>query len=201
MDKRQRGILVAMAIGDGHIRPINKGTSATLTITHGMNQKKYAEYKATLLREIFDSDIPQVKVKKNGGHYFGCLIEKSAKYFRILRKWLYSNGIKRPSRLLRFINEEGLAIWYMDDGSLSYKKRGGKIHGRDLTLNTYLSKEENEKISKILENRWGFKLVPVRSKGSWRLRCGSHEAKKIFNIIRPFIIESMSYKIDMKYGG
>ena len=46
--------------------------------------------------------------------------------------------------MLNRLNALGIAIWYMDDGGLSQKKRNGVVHANELMLNTGLSKENNQ---------------------------------------------------------
>jgi hypothetical protein len=87
----------------------------------------------------------------------------------------------------------------MDDGSKSFKRRNGRIHAVEVTLNTYLSKEENEVIIGYFKDMWGVNWGLNKSKGRFRLRMGTQEAQKFFDLIRPYIIESMMYKVDLQF--
>ena len=87
----------------------------------------------------------------------------------------------------------------MDDGSLSYKKREGKVHGREIHLNTYCSLEEARVIQAYFKEVWDVSWTVVPTKGLFRLRMGSNEAIKFFTIINPYIIPSMKYKVDLQY--
>lgn len=64
-----------------------------------------------------------VLVKDTLMYRFSC----GHKYFKHLRKWLYKNDRKILSpKYLSYLDEQGLAIWYMDDGSTYIDKRDNK---------------------------------------------------------------------------
>ncbi len=210
MNKEARGLLIGMAIGDGHIALLrdkrwpNAKPQARLAIKHSAKQREYVEHKSLLIGKAFRCKAPKVTSIDNNG-YPGVQIVKSHPYLRTVRRWLYSGGRKKASNVIRFLTLQGLALWYMDDGSLSYKKRDGRIHARELHLNTYTDRDEAELTSKLLLERFGVALRPskhttqISKKEWWRLRCGSKEANNILALIDPFVIPSMKYKTDMKY--
>lgn len=198
MDKKRRALVIGCVIGDGHIKI--KDTSGTLCLCHGAKQEDYLRWKVEKLSRFFDNNKNANIRKINNNGYVGYVWEKGHKYFRILHKWIYKNKKKTISRrILNFLDAEAIAIWYMDDGSLSYKKRKDKIHAREFTLNTYLTLEENQIIIDYFSEVWGIKFKAVKSKNHYRLRCGGREGWKLIKLIKPFIIPSMQYKIDMKY--
>ena len=86
----------------------------------------------------------------------------------------------------------------MDDGSLCKKVRNGKIHAWDLYLNTYLTKEENQVIIDYFKEVHAISFGQVKNNGTYRLRCGTKEARKFIKLIEKHIIPSMKYKIEMK---
>jgi hypothetical protein len=119
---------------------------------------------------------------------------------RVLVKKCYRNRVKTFSRnFLEYLTLQGLAIWFMDDGSKSFKKVGNKVHAVEVTLNTYLSKEENEVIIEFFRERWDINWGLNKSRDSYRLRMGTREARKFFPLIEPFIIDSMKYKINLQF--
>lgn len=200
MDKLSRGALVGMILGDGYLG-INSNTNYpntrtyTLNIKHGQSQKEYIEHKATRIHSIIGGNAPKVRMFNNNG-YVGYRFSKSNKYFRILHNWIYKTGVKTYSRkILDMLTDEGIAYWYMDDGSLYSKKRNGKIHAYELVLSTYVSKEQNQIIIDYFEETYGIKFGLSKSKGKYRLRMGTKEARKFVRLVEPYIIESMKYKI------
>ena len=96
------------------------------------------------------------------------------------------------------LTPQGIAIWYMDDGGLSAKKRDGKIHAYELFLNTHETKETNQIIINYFLEVHDIKFTQVKNKGLYRLRCGTKQARKFIALIEDYVIPSMRYKIDMQ---
>jgi hypothetical protein len=192
-------------LGDGYIRiqqdprcP-NALPSATLCVKHCARQAEYAEHKADLLHCLLGGAKPKISPFDNSGHP-GVMFAKTNKYFRILKKRLYRNGHKFISRqILDYLTDEGLAIWWMDDGSLYMKRRNGIIHAREGILSTYCSKSECETVADWFRDRYGIVVAPVAHKRSFRIRINTANLKLLVPIIAPHVVPCLSYKIDMKY--
>lgn len=199
MTKEEKSLLLAMAIGDGHIHKDPRSLSCSLSLKHSIKQKEYLIWKVNIARSILGGS-PNKIVEFNNSGYPGIRWSKADNYFRILRKRLYKNNKKNISRkLLDKLGRKEIAIWYMDDGNLSHKYRNGKIHARELFINTHISKEENQKIICYFSEIWNINFSQVKNRGSYRLRCGTREAQRFIKLVKPHIIPSLSYKIDMKY--
>ena len=195
MNKKKRGVLTGMSIGDGHIPKNGYG----ITITHCAKQYEYIYHKALLLRSVCGGKLPRVVDIDNNG-YDGHTIYKSDKYFRILRKDLYKDNVKTISEsILNRLTPQGIAIWWMDDGSLYMKRHKGKIHAREGILSTYIPLDHNIMIANWFKENYNVTLIPVRHRTSYRLRINTTNLKDFLPIIEPYIIPSMLYKIDMKY--
>lgn len=202
MNRREKALMIAMAIGDGHITnqpDLRTGKRyCSLTITHASKQKEYAVYKRDLVHSAIGGRMPNIRSINNNG-YPGVNFSKGNSYFRILRKWLYPNGKKVISRfLLNKLTPEAIAIWYMDDGNLSAKKRNGKIHAYELFLNTHIIREENQVIIDYFKEVFDIQFHQVKNKGSYRLRMGTKEIVRFLPIITPYIVPSMLYKVTMQ---
>lgn len=199
MNKENRGILVGMVLGDGYLRKVSRNTSCII-IKHSYEQYEYLDYKAELLSKVFKCKKPAIRIIDNNG-YKGAILFKGHRYLDILRKWIYIGGKKTYSRkILNYLTPQGIALWYMDDGSLIAKKRDGKIHAFEMYLSTYTTKEENQVIIDYFKEVWDVNFTQTKNKGKYRLRCGTKEFRKFREIIEPYIIPSMRYKIDMYRG-
>lgn len=197
MKNRKKAILIALAIGDGYICKDSYSKSASLVITHSTKQEEFIKYKRDLLHSLVGGNLPKLHYFNNN-NYPGVRFTKASKYFRVLRRWLYPNGMKKISRfLLDKLTLEAIAIWYMDDGGLSPRVREGKIHGYELFLNTHISKEENQIIIDYFKETWGVQFHQVKNKGSYRLRMGTREIRVFLPMLQEFIIPSMTYKSTM----
>ena len=166
------------------------------SIIHSIEQREYLEWKIGILHSIIGGNKPSIIEFDNNG-YKGVKAMKSHRYFRVLYRYLYKNGVKTiPLKALNRLTPLAIAIWWMDDGSLCKKVRNGKIHAWELYLNTYLSKEENQVIIDYFQNVWNVKWNLNLSKGKYRLRCSTREGRKFLSIIRPIVyqIKCMRYK-------
>jgi len=191
-----------MVLGDGYIyvardKRWNNSYYSRIVIKHGGKQKEYIEYKAELLHKLLGGKKPKVcRINNNG--YIGHVIVKNNKYFKTLRNKIYLNDIKTFSEdVLNMLTPHGIAIWYMDDGSLYPKKRNGKIHAYELVLCTYKSKKENQIIIDYFKNVYDINFTQVKARKYYRLRCGTKEARKFICIVKKYIIPSMQYKINI----
>jgi hypothetical protein len=189
-----RGVLSGMLLGDaGRCRN-------NLTIQHSTKQTEYALFKKELLERITGKAVNTRQWITKEGYGLIRIEPRLVPLSRVMVQRCYRGGIKSVSRkFLDYLTLQGIAIWYMDDGSKSFKRRDGRIHAVEVTLNTYLSKEENEIIVSYFRERWDIQWGLNKSKDSYRLRMGTHEARKFFNLIEPFIIGSMKYKIDLQF--
>lgn len=209
MNKDDRAILIAMAIGDGYIQSrvrLQSGkypyVSAELRVFHSITQINYAKWKAERVRKILGGKF-QVKIHPDTGpdkKYTLCGFVKSHKCFRYMRKWCYPNGKKYLSKkILNMLSPEGLAIWWMDDGHLHHNvNKEGRISSVHGSLSTYCSKEESENVVFVLKERFGIdcKIGYEKSKRSYIVRFNNVSCKKLFWIIEPFVITEMLYKIN-----
>jgi hypothetical protein len=189
--KQRRSAVIAMVLGDGHIHRIGN-----LRITHAAKQKEYLDFKKGILQQNQKPDLKLTEFCNNG--YPGCKVETRVRpMYKFLRKKMYKNGTKIVTRqCLDWLDELGLAIWFQDDGSTSAKKRNGKIHSYELTLNTYCSKEEKETMVSYFKDKWDIKWGLSKNKGFYRLRTGVREGRKFAKLIKPFIVPCMNYKIE-----
>lgn len=206
MNKEDRGILIGMVLGDGCLKKFqksghkgnNKPTYAMIDILHCSAQKEYIEHKADLLQSVLGGKRPMVSFRMNNG-FPAYSIRKTNTYFRILYPWIYHDKKKTFSRkILNMLTVKGIAIWYMDDGNLSAKKRNRKIHAYELFLNTHEDQPTNQIIIDYFYEVHGISFAQVKNNGSYRLRCGTKEARKFIALIEPHIIPSMQYKIEMR---
>jgi hypothetical protein len=195
-----RSAIVGMVAGDAHIWEQKGCSSVSLRIKHAERQRDYLGYKRDILQNLFKGWELPIQPFNNSG-YSGVKVEtRDHPRLRAIHKWFYSGGKKRFSRqILNYLTPLGIAIWYMDDGSLSLKKREGKVHGREIHLNTYCSLEEAGIIQVYFKEVWDVSWTIVPNKGLFRLRMGSNEAKKLFKIIEPYTVPMMKYKIDLGY--
>jgi hypothetical protein len=202
MNRRNRGILVGMSLGDGYLS--TRGGSHSLHIEHSVRQLPYLEHKAARLLSIFGGKPRTVYRrsrldKRTNVVYNQCSIAKGNKYFGYLRKRIYPHGAKRYTRqVLDYLTPEGIAIWYMDDGNckLYTSKRTGRISCCQTYLATHCSKEEADILLTYFKEVWDISFKAYARKDSSYILCANTAASRQFvALIRKYVIPSMAYKL------
>ncbi|MGB8646816.1 MAG: DNA polymerase III subunit gamma/tau [Anaerolineae bacterium] len=207
----QLDAVAGAAIGDGHLDLTGSQMRARLSITQGVDQKEYLEYKTRLLGDLVETP-PQYQLslqsfsKKGTWH----VATVSRPQIAELHRELYDHeGHKRISRTyLDRLTPLGLALWYLDDGSLitqknPYTRKDGTVtsypNSRS-TLATYSSSlEEAHIILQWLEEKWDIEGgIAATAKGPviWLTLAGTEQ---LHEIIAPYVPPSMAYKLLPRY--
>jgi recombination protein RecA len=152
-------------------------------VNHGLIQKEYVDWKYRELASLTNSSPKLVE-----NHcYFRTV---SHPYFCWMRKIFYDEERKIvPESIENMITPLALAVWFMDDGTKE---------GHQVRLNTQsFSERENKKLSKILEAKLGIISTINRDKNYFRLRISDKSMKLFREMVNPFIIPSMRYKLSL----
>ena len=207
MDKRKRGILYGMAIGDGGIY-LNKDQAkdtARLIIGHGPKQLEYLKYKQQLLHSTLGGKSPSINTyksynKKVGKEYTNHQLYKNHKYFRQMHRVIYPMGIKvYTEQLLGYLTEQSLALWYMDDGSgVVCRNKVNTPCGCMTRLSTYCSVEEAKLLQDWFYNRYKLsaKLDRDKRNDKYSLRFNTKDSREFVSIVSPYIFQPLKYKIE-----
>jgi len=197
LSKRAKGRLIGSLFGDSSIH-INHPNSYRYSVTHSAKQKEYLEYKRDLFSKDLNCEFPAIDHRKKLDHY---RFQKCHPVFgSSLYELIYPNNIKTFTRkAMNFLTNEGIAIWYMDDGSLHTRKNRSVLRLHTCFLNIeeahividYFSSRHNInfKIAKQYDKRNGKTYYNV---------CiyNIAEIKKFMKIVEPYIIvDCMKYKI------
>ena len=219
-DNKDYGFLVSCSVGDGHI---NRKTHTTkkglereyyaLQIVHAVRQSDYLHYKADRINKILGMDKP-VKNFMNGRGFPGNPRGYPAVKYQIssfalkpVFQLVYGEeGKKRYTQeVLDVMGLEGLSLLWMDDGSLTIRRKktkaGTMTNGARLGyLSTYTdTPEESELVGEWISSLTGVLPRLQPSKGKYRLMFNSHDLRAFCPIIDPFVIPAMKYKTDCKW--
>lgn len=187
----KRGVLAGMLLGSAYKRQNN------FYIQHPAHQEDYLLFKQRILEDIVRKPVNLYSRYNKKGDRLLCLEPKLIPLIRVLVKKLYPGGIKKISReFLDLLTLPGIAIWFLDKGSKSFKKKDGKIHALELTLNTYLDRAENEVLIAYFSEVWDVNWGLSKAKKFYRLRMGTKAGKQFLTLIRPYIPETMLYKVE-----
>jgi len=184
LTQNQRSIIIGTLLGDGYMRIIPRRKNAFLEVNHSSKQKDYVDWKYQELASIVKSG---PKMRKGNGQriayrfFTQCLPEITELY-----RAFYENGKKIIPKDIR-IDQLGLAVWFMDDGSRS----GGSLY-----INTQqFATNDQERLQRMLEHDFNVSSTLNRDKEYMRIRIRKEDAQKFCNLIQSYIPESMRYKL------
>lgn len=206
-------IVYGTLLGDASLSKPSGKANSNFTLSHSPKQKEYLEFKKDLVNNISHVKMKYKEIdytnKQNQKTYKTCYYYSNyLEYFTKLRKIFYLSGRKIVTRkILNKLKPLGLALWWMDDGSLViYERKDRNAVNRYATLATCnFTYEEHEIIVKYFNEVWDiFPKIKKRTatksdKEYYVLKFPMKEFRKFKEIIEPHIIPSMQYKIDLKY--
>lgn len=192
-------------------------TTALLQIAHSAKQREYLRWKVGRLNRILNCSHPirmaTATATASGEHHDVARwwSQASAELYPIWKE-LYPDGRKRiTAGYLREIGLEGLALLYMDDGSLHLRKRGCStrtgdpyIRERIVELSLYVPHDVCVMVGDWIEGLTGASLTPrepmrAQSPGKWNLRASGTQARRFVEALRPYGCQAMAYKFDLRY--
>ncbi|OGZ85538.1 MAG: hypothetical protein A2401_02135 [Candidatus Staskawiczbacteria bacterium RIFOXYC1_FULL_38_18] len=180
---RQREILIGCILGDAHIQKLGK-----IIIEQSAKQEDYLLWKYSELKNLCYPAKPAKIIrtdKRNNKEYYSNVFYLR-QYFREWRKVFYHENKKVfPDNLL--LTPISVAVWYMDDGCFSKEKSTISIEG--------FSEENRNKIQKAFYEQFGIETAIGKSK---KLVIRKKSQSKFYDLIYPYIIPSMEYKIPSK---
>lgn len=181
LTEEQRQILIGVLLGDGAMR---KKTHALLEINHSYKQKEYVDWLYKKFHN-FVSTMPKVR-KSNGSRIAYRFTTKSLPEFTKYYDFFFKEKHKIVPLTLK-LTPLSLAIWYMDDGSRCDK---------DIYINSQqFSPEEQTILVEKLYEQFSIKSSLNKDKKYWRIRIYKESVNAFMNIISPFIIQTMEYKL------
>ena len=192
LSKKQKEILIGLILGDGHLEKLYTPTLGRLKVEQSYKNKNYVNW---LYREFTNwvRSKPKSKEKKvwnktyqNYGFltYGHRLLGEFQETFYRRRKKIIPNDLEKD------ITPLGLAVWYMDDGSIkSTRHRGLFLNTQDFRIS------DVRKLQRILSGKFGISSSTRKDEKGVQIYLGGKSGEKFIEIIKPYIIPSMEYKI------
>ncbi len=195
LSKRQREILIGTLLGDGHLEK-HTPTLGRLKIEQTYKQKDYVDWIYKEFKNWVRTKPRERQVKAFGKTYEE--YEFSTYGHKILGEFRerFYKGSKKiiPNDLEKNITPLGLAIWYMDDGSIKSKRHKGVfLNTQGFEVNDIKKLQKYSKINLELRPQQGIKKEIKRVKK--QIYLGGSSGEKFINLIESYIIPSMRYKI------
>lgn len=195
LSQEEHDLIIGSLLGDASIRQREK--NSCFRFSHSIKQKYYSEHKRDILKKFGITEFREVKRKiKDNFIYAIDFSTRTHPAFNYYRNLFYKDRRKVVSKeLLNQLNPRSLAFWVCDDGSYS------RTQGYIILCTNSFSLEEHELMKEFFNDRFGLDpTIGFRDKKYYYLRFKQGDSKKLIKIIKPFIIESMKYKISKKNG-
>lgn len=191
----QHQIVLGSLLGDGAINVNRKYhvPNGKLVITHGAKQKDYLEWKMGLLAPFVTMTEPYAHLNHGFG---GARMSYSCRTithpaFVAYRALFYPQGKKYISQeILDRLEDQGLAIWLMDDGSSA---QSGYLQ---IATNGFRL-EENERMVAWFRAKYGFTVAIHRAGQKDQLRLGIPRlaANQLRELLTPYFFPPLLYKL------
>lgn len=191
----QLDVIIGSLLGDARLECRSIGlrgpVTARLRVHQGEKQKEYVFWKYKALKNLVLKE-PQESAwdnpKRNLHEVSWYFHTKSLREFGELHRYFYRNGVKiLPETIFELLTPRMLAVWFMDDGSNI---------GDGFTISTHgFRKEEQMRIIAYLKNRYTIATTLVKDRTKFKIGIGRNDRDRFANVVRPFIIPSMIYKI------
>jgi len=188
----QKSFLLGAVLGDAHLCARSSGK--TISFVHCQEQKEYLFLKSQIFNcsepyQCVGGYLPEKKLWRCSSKIIDDLDE--------IYTYTYPSG-KRGVTIewLSQIDEIGLAVWYMDNGSLT--SQNGKSFTSILHTEAF-SKRENEIIRDWLKERWGLNSSVYKNRDYYLIRLTCESSLNFWEKILPWVIPSMAYKFPEGY--
>lgn len=188
----QREIINGCLLGDGRLECRSREGTARLRIHHGWKQKDLVFWKYEALKNLISCPPRKIvcwRNPKSGEDYYSWYFHtRTIPEFKEVYQMFYSDGRKiLPQNISDLLTPVSSAVWIMDDGCCD---RGSFI------LNTHnFPLDENKKLQEVFKRKFNLNSRINRDRDRWRLRFNSNGFQRLQNLIKPYIISSMRYKI------
>lgn len=187
LSKKQKLVLIGTILGDGSLA--KRGIHYRLFIKHAVSQKKLVKWKYNIFRNIVLMPLNYFTQEIRGRQYgFIQFVTLTHSVFDKYRKKFYRNSRKIIPRNIDkiFYHPLSLAVLLMDDGA------------RDtfgITVQTHsFRRDETNRLSQAIKKSFGLKTTLRKNKGRWIIYFPKNEVKKLYSIVKRYILSSFKYK-------
>ena len=195
MTYQKEQVLTGLMLGDGSIAGKKRNS---VEWSHKADHEEYVDYVSSLLGNIGGLGKKSYRVSGYGTPMIANRTQALSCVRDVTEKW--ENGI--PDNLQ--LTETSLAIWYMDDGSLSHSE----LQADRANFAVCAFHDEDIKVLDGALAAYGFTNYTFYKSGNgkgdrayWRLRLNKEDADMLFKDIRHLIPPTMQYKLPTYHRG
>jgi len=197
LNKDQEEIIIGLMLGDLFAEKIKQNSNTRLQFKQSNKNKDYINHLYSLFKEYCGSEPKVISSIDNreGKKELNISIKFwtfSLPCFNKFRELFYDDSGKKiiPLNLEDIISAKSFSYWVMDDG---YKSGNGFYFCTEsYTL------EENQKLSKILKNKFNLDCGIHKHTNGHRLYVFSGSKDRLLELIKPYLINHFYYKFNLK---
>lgn len=198
ISNKEKQIILGGMLGDFSFNNyVADGTMKKVRTVHSKKQKEYVKYLEGLLKRLKHS-YKDYEVKNSYGKEKSELYLWAHKSFEELYNICCCQNKKSVSKKwLDLIGDLGMAIWYMDDGSLlsSCKNNAIALHTEGFSF------EENKIIQSWFEDNGYRAYIRDNKKGHYFITLSTSSSELVWRKIRKYICPAMQYKLPERHQG
>lgn len=200
---RQKKIIYGGLLGDA-----SKMSSSSIKMKQSTKQREYLMWKYEQLREhaspksLQEHSYYDYRYEKEY-HTIMFYTYANTDIETIIHQFYNSGKKVVTAEILDNLDELALAVWFMDDGKtgwsfLDREKRGWNCKPESTLCTECFSEEENNLTCQWFKEKWEINcfLRKQRKPGQFRIVFSTSTVDIFHNLMRPFFIPSMLYKID-----
>ena len=200
LSKEQKRLLIALLIGDGTI-----SSNYVFKLSHSIDQREYLEWKVRLLNKLgiknngIKEYISSCGYNKGKGVIYSQMSLNST--IKALRRSVYIPKKTFTRNLLNWLDEQGLAIWFMDDGFININESSQRSTSiqQNIRISTCVDESTCNMIIQYFKEKWGINFKPYLEKSKlFSIRaCSNEDSDNFIKIVRPYVeqVPSLLYKI------
>ena len=183
LTQEQKSIIIGSLLGDGYLRIVPGRKNAFLEINHSISEKDYVDWKHQKLKNLVKSP-PKARNGKGTRIAYRFFTKQHPEITKLYQE--FYQGRKKVIPNLK-LNPLMMAIWFMDDGSKSY---------RTYYLNTQrFDYQSQKKLIRMLKEQYRIESSLNRDKEYYRIRIKQSSAARFKKLIQNYIIPTMEYKL------
>jgi hypothetical protein len=184
----QRDILIGVLLGDAHLETQNRGRTYRVKFEYSLDHRAYTNH----LYEIFSEwalTPPQEKIDATHHNVWFQTVSHGA--FRFYAHQFY-RGRKKcvPKNIHRFLTNRNIAYWFMDDGLTKSRESKGVL------FNTHcFERNDIKRLIDALRSKFDLEASERKQRDGWQIDISGTSYEKFREIVDPYIVASMRYKI------
>lgn len=197
LSKKQQMYIYGKLLGDGSIKFGGRKGNKNAFLSVYQKDRYYVQWQYSIMKDFVKAKIKVYSNKyknRNSMYYFNTI---SHPIFTSLYDKIYPNGIKTiSSTWLNQLTPFSLAVWYMDDGSITQSNHQTRISTESFGYREHLL------IQKYFKKKWDIEVDIKKSprENKYILSLSAKERDKFFKLIAPYILPQMKYKIYISKG-